>query len=248
MGRGFVASGNAVDNAAQTPSDWRRAYRRVRRLIDDGVLGPGDRLPTIAALARDADVTRYSARRALERLRDEGRSSSWQGSGHRVAEPTVEIRFDAFPRWGANTARKGRQGSARMVGARTIRADRTLARGFNVKPGACLHRAELLRFADDRPMALSRSHFSAERLPGILEELRETRSVTKALARLGIENCRRIRTRIEARMPTAHEAHMISLPRSQPVLVSTGVNHDEDGVVVEVAVTVFRADCVNFEV
>ncbi|MEM6742573.1 MAG: GntR family transcriptional regulator [Pseudomonadota bacterium] len=236
-----------MDDEPHSHPDWRRAYRRVRRLIDDGVLGPGDRLPTIAALASDAGVTRHSARRALERLRDEGRSSSWQGSGHRVSEPTVEIRFDAFPRWGANTARKGRKGSARMIGARTIRADRALARDLRVKPGARLHRAELLRFADDRPMALSRSHFSAERLPGIVEELRETLSVTKALARLGIENCSRVRTRLEARMPNAHEALMISLPRAQPVLVSTGVNQDEDGAVVEVAVTVFRADCIAFE-
>ena len=236
-----------MDGDPQPHPDWRRAYWQVRRLIDDGSLGPGDPLPTIAALARDAEVTRHSARRALERLRDEGRSSSWQGSGYRVSEPTVEIRFDAFPRWGANTARKGRKGAARLVGARTIRANPTLARDFKVTPGARLHRAELLRFADDRPMALSRSHFSAERFPGIVDELRETLSVTRALARLGIENCSRVRTRLEARMPSAHEALMIALPRAQPVLVSTGVNEDENGAVVEVAVTVFRADCIAFE-
>ncbi|MEL6264627.1 MAG: phosphonate metabolism transcriptional regulator PhnF [Pseudomonadota bacterium] len=231
----------------RSSSDWRQVYRQLRGRIDEGELMPGDRLPTIAALASGAGITRHAARRALERLRDDGRTRSWQGRGYRVAEPVIDIRLDAFPRWGASTARTGRSGLARLISSRTIRADRALARDMQVRPGAPVYLAELLRSADGRPMALSRSHFPTDRFAGILDDLAETGSVTAALARHGVADCRRSRTRLEARMPSAHEALVIEIPRGQPVMVSTGVNTDLAGETVEISVSVFRADCVGFE-
>ena len=236
-----------MSHEPEPTSDWRAVYRTLRGRIERGELSAGDRLPTIAALSARMGITRHGARRALERLRDEGRTQSWQGLGYRVAEPTVDIHLDSFPRWGANAARSGRLGAARMISSRTIRADRELARDMGLKLGARVYLAELVRSADNRPMALSRSHFPIARFNGILDDLSETGSVTRALARHGITDCRRSRTRLAGRMPTAHEALVIGMPRGQPVMVSTGVNTDPDGAVVEVSVSVFRADCVKFE-
>ncbi|MEM9148224.1 MAG: GntR family transcriptional regulator [Pseudomonadota bacterium] len=227
--------------------DWRPVYLDLRGRIDGGDLTPGDRLPTIAALASRQGISRYGARRALERLRDEGLTRSWQGIGYEVAEPTIDIRVDGVPQWGANAARAGRSGHARMISSRIARAQGSLARDMGVKLGTRVYLAELLRSVDDRPLALSRSHFPMGRLDGILDDVCATGSVTQALARRGIDQCRRQRTLLEARMPTAHEALAIDMPKSQPVMVSTGVNTDTDGTVVEVAVSVFRADCVTFE-
>jgi len=193
-------------------------------------------------------LSRYGARQALERLRDDGLTRSWHGVGYKVAEPTIDIHVDCFPRWTTNAARIGKSGRAEMISSRLARADHTLARDMGLKVGAQIFVAELVRSVDDRPLAVSRSFFPAGRLDGILDDICETGSVTEGLARHGVVDCRRSRTRLEARMPTAHEALLIGIPKGQPVLVSTGVNVDPTGSVVEVSVSVFRADSVKFEI
>lgn len=99
---------------------------------------------------------------------------------------------------------------------------------------------------DRCPIALARGHFPLHRFEGILDVIGTTGSVTAALARFGVREYRRASTQIEARLPTQHEALMLDIPCSQPVLVSTGVNVDPDDQVVEVALAVSRADCIRF--
>lgn len=83
------------------------------------------------------------------------------------------------------------------------------------------------------------------RFAGILDEISDTGSITAALARYGVHEYRRESTQMEARLPSHHEALELEIPCSQPVFVGTGVNVDQDGAVVEAALTVFRADCIK---
>ncbi|MEM6420982.1 MAG: GntR family transcriptional regulator [Pseudomonadota bacterium] len=232
---------------SEPATDWREVYRSLRDQIEAQELRAGDRLPTIADLAARAGISRHGARRVLERLRDEGRTQSWQGSGYRVVEPRVAVHLDSFPRWGLSTSRTGLLGHARLIGSRVVPANRKLAEDMGLKRGARVYLAELVRSAGDRPVALSRSHFPVARFAGILDDLGQTGSVTRALARHGVAECHRSRTRLECRMPTPHEALVIGIPKGQPVMVSTGLNTDPDGTVIEVSISTFRADCVKFE-
>ena len=233
-------------NSEQTGA-WRPIYRDLRKRIDCGEYRPGDHLPTIAALADRMGLSRHGARKVLESLRDDGFVQSWQGRGYRVAEPRIDIRLDSFPRWGKSAARAGRSGLARLISSRIVRANTVLAREMNLSVRDLVYVAELVRSADDQTLALSRSHFSKDRFPGILDDLSETGSVTQALARHGVDICERQRTRVEARMPTGHEALLLGISKGQPVMVSTGINTNGSGEVVEVSKSVFRADCVAFE-
>ena len=59
---------------------------RVRELASSGVLGPGDRLPSIRALATDAGVARAVVEAAYDQLIAEGWLIARRGSGTYVAE------------------------------------------------------------------------------------------------------------------------------------------------------------------
>ena len=63
--------------AESASGDWRQVYADLRGAIDRGVYAPGGQLPTIAALAKEARITRHGARRVLERLRDEAASARY---------------------------------------------------------------------------------------------------------------------------------------------------------------------------
>ena len=183
----------------------------------------------------------------LSACEDDGLAQSRQGLGYWVTRSRIDICLDNFPRWGANAARAGRSGVARLTSARIMRASHDLARDMRLTAGKQVYMAELVRTADGQAIALSRSHFPMERFRGILNDVDETGSVTQALARHGVSDCQRSRTRLEARMPTAREAVLIGIPRGQPVMVSTGINTDGLGDVVEVSISAFRADSVAFD-
>ena len=66
-------------------------YEHILKNIQEGVMPPGTRLPTEAALSKEHDVSRQTVRKALTRLQQEGLIYSIQGSGSYVAYPRANI-------------------------------------------------------------------------------------------------------------------------------------------------------------
>lgn len=66
-------------------SDDRLPYQQVadslREEIRRGDLGPGARMPTVAALCERFNVAKMTVERAMKELREEGLVVSWQGRG-----------------------------------------------------------------------------------------------------------------------------------------------------------------------
>ncbi len=65
----------------------------LRRQIQDGLLSPGERLPSLQALAARYEVAVVTVRQAVQLLEEEGLLRRKQGSGTFVADEIVE------PRW-----------------------------------------------------------------------------------------------------------------------------------------------------
>ncbi|MEO0542773.1 MAG: UTRA domain-containing protein [Pseudomonadota bacterium] len=229
-------------------TSWFAVYCDLRRLIDTGLLKSGDELPTLASLAREHRLTNHGARRVMERLRDEGRVESWQGLGYRVAQRRVAYRISKHPSFGDTVRRNSRNGDTVVVGRRSVPLPHDLASEMGLRTGSRVFRTELVRSIDGVPMVIARNYFPLPRFEGIADALEKTGSVSKALAAKGVPRYERRSTRIEARLPTAHEHVLLNIPRSQPVVVTIGTNVDEVGETVEVSQAVSRADCVSFEV
>jgi len=94
-------------------------------------------------------------------------------------------------------------------------------------------------------MILGLHHYAAERFVGIVEVLQRTGSVSQALRSHGVAEFRRRETRITTRLPSRYEALLLEIPRSQPVLVTSGINVDADGAVVELSCGICRGDQVS---
>ncbi len=74
---------------------------RLARAIREGVLEPGDRLPTEQQLAREFGVGRTSVREGLQKLRAYGLVESRKGLGAFVTAPSTEDPLADFARWAA---------------------------------------------------------------------------------------------------------------------------------------------------
>ena len=228
---------------------WRDVYQTLRGEIDSGLRAPGSDLPTIAELARSTGVTPHGARRVYDALRKEGRVQSWQGKGVRVATQLLRIRLNKVrPTFHELVDGSGRQARSELVRATTARLHGETAKRLNRKPGTKATMTETLRQVDNRTVALSVDYFPVDRFEGIAHLLTKRGSVSWALSEHGITSYRRDNTSFEARLPTAHEALLLDIPRSQPVYATMGANIDQRGDVFQISTGVLRADCVQFEV
>jgi GntR family transcriptional regulator len=86
--------GLSVDRGAEVPLGTQLAWR-LRQLVDEGGLRPGDRLPSVRELAIEAGVNVNTARSVYGRLENEGLVSSEQGRGTFVAgaEKTTRVQL-----------------------------------------------------------------------------------------------------------------------------------------------------------
>ncbi|MEM8552413.1 MAG: UTRA domain-containing protein [Pseudomonadota bacterium] len=109
--------------------------------------------------------------------------------------------------------------------------------------------AQMLRRLDGNPVALARVFFPPDHTEGVLDALLSTKSVTEALAVVGVADFERTHTEVSGRLPTATEAEALEISRSAPVIVTTGISVDAKApqTVVELNETVWRLDGVRLQ-
>ena len=227
---------------------WTSVYRDLRRDIEAGVYAPGADLPTITALAKAAGLTKHGARRVMERLCEEQHAQSWQGKGFRVAMPRLRFRLDARkPAFAEHVRAQGFDTESELIAGKPQRLPRGLAKRMQCRAGTDVLWTETLRKVNGSVVALSVDYFRKDKLDGIVETLADTGSVSKSLAVHGVETYRRDRTMFETRLPSAHEALVLGIPRQQPVYATMGANIAEDGTIVQISQGIWRGDCVVYE-
>src|SRR4051812_49053163 len=96
-----------VDRASRVPI-YRQVYEGLRRAIIDGLLRPGQRVPSSRAFAADLEVSRLSVLTAFDQLRHEGYLSGRVGSGTFVS---AELPDDALRSTRTNGEARVRRGA-----------------------------------------------------------------------------------------------------------------------------------------
>ncbi|MBL3579946.1 phosphonate metabolism transcriptional regulator PhnF, partial [Rhodovulum visakhapatnamense] len=206
---------------------------------------PGDKLPTEADLARRFGVNRHTVRRALADLAEARLVHARRGSGVYVAARPTDYPLGRRVRFHQNLAAAGRSADRKVLLRTTGKADRREAEALALPEGAAVHVYEGISLADGQPLALFRSVFPADRLPGLLDALAEDPSVTRALARAGVADYTRASTRLTAKRATPTQALHLDLRPGDPILRSVSVNVDAGGQPVEYGRTWFAGDRVS---
>lgn len=224
---------------------WQAIARALRTDLSEGRYAPGDRLPTEAALAARFGVNRHTVRHAIASLVEDGLVRTRRGSGAFVASRPTDYPIGRRTRFHANLLAAGLRPDRRVLRIETCAAAKGEATALQVAPGAPVCACHGLSYADDQPIALFESLFPADRLPGIEAALEAHPSITRALAEVGIADYTRASTRLTAVMADATQALHLLCREGDPLLRSTGVNVDADGLPVEYGRTWFAGDRVT---
>ena len=233
--------------AAVRSRRWEAIADALRSDILDGRVAPGERLPNETALALRFDVNRHTLRQAVQALVREGHLRVVHGSGTYVRELVLDYALQRRTRMSENVAQAGERANRELLGHERVRA---AAWGGPLQVATSSEVEVLYTRASirGRPVGISTLVFPCPRLAGMAEAFAASKSITTALAQLGVADYVRVRSTISTRLPTAAEADALARPGTQPVLVVQYVNADLAGVPVEVGTTLFAADAVQLTV
>lgn len=203
---------------------WTDIETTLRAEIAEGRFGPGDKLPTEAALA------------------DDGVTHSRRGSGVFVLARPTAYRIGERARFSDNLRASGRTPRRGTLRLEIALADAEEAAALGPSPGDSVHVWEGLSFADDAPLSLFHSVFPAARLPGLIGGLTGTGSVTEALRGEGVEDYVRHSTVVTAVAARPAQAWRLKMREGAPLLFATSINAAPDGAPVEYGRSWFAGD------
>jgi GntR family transcriptional regulator len=224
---------------------YHRVYREIAQEIERGALGAGDRLPSERWFCDELGVSRATVRRAIEELAADGlveaRGRGTYVRGDALVEPPNTLM--SLSELGRS---RGLEATSRVLGSTVRPATIDEAEAFGIAPGAELLELERLRMLDGLPISLDNNRVPLRFLPPPGEVDFATDSLYAALERTGHPLVRGD-YELEARGADTHEAALLGLAAGTPVLFATTVAIGEDGRVVDLGRTVYRADRYRFQ-
>ncbi|MGX2997607.1 GntR family transcriptional regulator [Streptomyces sp. JNUCC 64] len=240
-----------MPEAYEDTHDRRPLHERIaadlRDEIMSGVLTPATNLPSTQRLKERFQASNATVQKALQILKDERLVIGRAGSGVTVREHRQETVRPAdfgspaapgkpYP-WLTETAKRGKNGSIRLLGVSEVRPPRDVAELLGLdETGTAIERKQLL-LHDGEPVELVSAYYPLDLAQGTaLAEARKIRGGTLALLTgMGYPPGLTV-DRVSARVPTQAQYEALRLPTDLPILRTLRVVYSDDERPIEVTV------------
>lgn len=227
---------------------WTAIRDTLQEEIARGQYRPGDKLPTEARFSERFGVNRHTIRRALADLAAGGFVVSRRGAGVYVAHAQTTYPLGRRVRFHQSLSALGKAPAKQALSLEERAADPAEADALAITVGAKVCVYEGLSLADDVPIAVFRSVFSAERFPRLKALLSETPSVTAALRAHGVDDYVRASTEVTAKRASSTISTHLRIAPGDPILRTVSINVDSENRPIEYGRTWFAGDRVSFTV
>jgi len=208
---------------------WRRVADHLEHAIADGRYPVDTRLPGEIEIAQRLGVNRHTVRRAIAALADRGFVRAERGSGTYVESRRLRYPIHSRTRFSEIVGAAGREPGGRLLASAVEEAEPDVARRLAVAPRTAVIRLDILRSVDRVPVSAATTWLPADRAPDAGRIYRDTRSLTRTLAQLGIHDFRRQSTRISAAIADAADAARLRLAPGRPLTVVDSTDVTADG-------------------
>lgn len=232
-----------LDTTSPIPLHYQVA-QRLKYLIREGALVPGEAIPPERELCEQYAVSRPTVRQAIQALVNDGLLERRRGVGTFVALPKVRQPLSSVLGFSERIEREGRVPATRLLEKTVMTAAQAgveVTDGLRVAPTAPILRVIRLRLVDDEPHLLQTSHLPLDRFPGL-----DTLDLETSLYRI-------LRTRynlaityitqtLEPVLVKSTEAKWLGIKPNQPAMLITATTHDQTDQPFEYALTLARSD------
>ncbi len=223
-------------------------YRIQLDILDElqrGVLKPGEQLPSEADLAQRYQVSRITAKRALDELVKQGRVFRQQGRGTFVAQAQIRD-ISGLVSFSEDVTTRGFVPSSKVLDFEEMEPEAGVRERLHLQDGEHAFLLKRLRLASGEPVAVETAYINARLCPGLVKEdfsraslyaiLREKYQVVPTWAD----------AEIEAMAATKQEASLLKSRAGQPVLVARRLTFAANYDVIETVRSVYRGDRFTF--
>jgi GntR family transcriptional regulator len=232
-----------LDKGSQTPLYLQLTERLIKQ-IETGQLSTGDKLPSERELADSLNVSRITARMAIDNLLEKGLVYREQGKGTYVAQPKMRgVR--GFSSFSEDAKARGLNPSSRIIHQELILLDEKMQQILKVgKEEYAVHLVRV-RMVDDKPIALQSTFIPHKICPGIESLDLTDKSLFAVLREEYFIHPAWTEAIVRAKLADSEEAEMLDINTGDPVLVVSGLTFTEAFDIVESVTTVYPAE--NFE-
>ena len=242
VGNGLLAGDGGVDRRAGTPL-WLQLRLLLKRRIEDGLLPPGQQLPSEAELCERFSVSRTVVREALGQLVVDGRIYKIKGKGAFVAKRKGDEEFfgTTMGFW-EEMSGKGSQVQTRVLEQELAGAGDRERTALRLDEDHAVVRLRRLYVVDGTPTILVSTALPATLAPGLERANLENRSLYETIRqRYGLVPFRAERW-IEAAVPDHQEAGLLGTSKLAPVLGIESIAWLQSGLPMEYYYALHRTD------
>ncbi len=217
---------------------YHQIAQPIEELILSGQLTPGTRLEDELSMARRLNVSRPTARRALQQLGDHGLLVRRRGVGTQVA-PTRVHRPNVLSTIYDQMKTDGHKPSTEVLSYGTSPASQEVSAKLEVALGTNVTTIRRLRMSDRQPAGLMFDMIRSSIAPAATALERD--SFENALAERGVV-VTMARQAVSARKASAPEAQLLRIPAGSTMLSIQNISYDESGKIAAYGEYLFRAD------
>ena len=229
-----------VDSNDNSPL-YMQVARKLIQDVRDGRYQVDQALPSERLLSEQLDISRVTARKAIDQLVGQGLVVRRRGSGNYVA-PRIEQPLSTLSSFSEQLQQRGYTPRSQWLRRDTMLADADEQLSLGLSPGARVARLERLRFADDIVMAYEVSVIPAAVLPRpelVAASLYAHLSKSGHLPVRALQHIRAMNADLEL-------ATRLEVPEGRAVLFITRVGYLESGQPVELTHSYCRSDHYDF--
>jgi GntR family transcriptional regulator len=205
---------------------------------------PGDLLPSDAELCREFNVSRMTARQAVQLLVNEHLVERRRGRGTFVAPRKVPRALGSPLSFTESMRKRGLTATSRPIESHITSSNDVEAQALGITSGDPIYVIERVRLADAIPMAIERVALPTSVAAAIDTDL-ETGSLHVAFAASGMIPSK-AHADVSARLSTEWEQEKLDIGPGTVVLVEERTIFDQENQVLEHTVTLYAADRYSF--
>jgi len=235
----------SLDKKKSTPI-YQQLAELIKAQIKNGYLEEGEMIPSEHQLAKRHDISRMTARRAIDVLVSEGFVVRQPGKGTFVKEDKVPMppysRF-SFSRQLHST---GHSITTKVLTREILVPTPHISNLLRLDPSDHIIYIKRLRYVDQIPTVVHETSLCQDGFESLLTAPLEVRSMTDLIEEIAGERIVNSKDAIEALAADKNTADLLSIEAGSPLLVLNGLGLFSDERPIRVTSSIFRGDRLRF--
>ena len=229
-------------------------YKQLAGLLRDRILSgeyeEGQQIPSEIELARDYDISRMTARRAVEVLAGEKLIIRNPGKGSFVSRKKTPYSISTYTSFSKSLQKLGLTVGTKILALEIMDATIELAEDLEVDIGTPLVLVKRLRFLEGQPAAYHASYLPASLFAGLIDMSSQLQKEPMADIMEEVSGLKIKYTRdyLEASSARPSEAILLNVDKGSPVLIVRGIAYAKGDLPIRATKAVFRGDYFKFSI